>query len=523
MIIEILQQVKDTSRGRICHAIDYVFDVDAFGCPLNRKHAEEVTFIGSSDSLCCADPFHPFNLQGNRNDIKSIDLSDIKHAFLEIEEKNKRVKHPFKHIVISLREGETLSPSSWYELVHDYVKALGYSDNHWIAVHHANSKNFHTHLILSTIENTAPHRKTKDGNDFAVSAKIRHELERKYQLEQDNNPYVTGIPGNRVNNAHSHTKIQIVRDEIDRVLHGARALTVPSFIDSLAETGIGCLMRLNGDNIEGLSFSLGTEYFSGRNLGIGYSWPELNRRGLTFTTEKELDDVLYSIEREQSVSLLVNNAYDNEEEHKHFNHHYLVEPTKPSDTPDWNSKPSYSVYKILTPLEGVSKPFLNYAQSEIPKLRQLRKSLYEAYDFLYSFGTQKIHSLKDYTARCSTKIKFLFERFSNQNPVKRLIAEPNNKACLDSTGLLLVPAGEIDQGEPSSRDYAPNLSDESRPPPLENETILDNPPGVVVMGDYNTPHVNEAVTEQTSKNDAKSSNKRPKYIKRHSLDSDFSF
>lgn len=462
-------------------------------------------------------------MQGNRNDIESIDLSDIKHAFLEIEEKNKRVKHPFKHIVISLREGETLTPSSWYELAHDFVKALGYSDNHWLAIHHKNTSNHHIHLILSCIENTAPHRKKKDGNDFAKSAKIRHELERKYQLEQDNNPYVTGIPGNNVNNAHSHTKIQIVRDEIDRTLSNARMLSVSSFIDSLASTGIGCLLRLNGNNIEGLSFSLGTECFSGKSLGIGYSWPELNRRGLTFTADNEMDDVLYSIEREQSVSLLVNNAYDNEEEHKHFNHHYLVEPTKPSDTPDWNSKPSYSVYKILTPLEGVSKPFLNYAQSEIPKLRQLRKSLYDAYDFLYSFGTQKIHSLKDYTARCSTKLKFLFERFSNQNPVKKLIAKPNNKACLDSTGLLLVPASEIDRGEPSSRDYTPNMSDVDSPPPHDRQLVLDNPPGVVVMGDYNTHDVNETSGGHTPNSDAESLNKEHSYVKRRSLDSEFSF
>ncbi|BFT29925.1 hypothetical protein D210916BOD24_11010 [Alteromonas sp. D210916BOD_24] len=527
MIIEILQQTKNMSRGRICYVIDYVFDVAPNGYKLSRKDHDEVTFIGASDSLCCADPQHPFEHRDHHNNAKRLDLSEIKYAFEQLEEKNKRVRHPFKHIVISLREGEVLSPSVWNELVHDYVSALGYSDNHWIALSHENTSNQHIHLILSCIENTAPHLKTKDGNDYAKSAKIRHELEIKYNLEQDNNPFISNIPGNKVNNSPIKTKIQTIRGEIDKITVNKKALKLTQFIDELAEVGIGCLARLDGLNVEGLSFSLGAEYYSGASLGQGYSWRELNQRCLKFTATEDLDDLLYSIDREQFISLLVNQAYSSDSidsESGLYNHHYLIEPDE--DTEDFSESSrhvSYSLFKIFTPIDSAVVSFKNAAQRKLYQLRKLRSSLYDAYDFMYSYGTRKLHSLKDYTARCTTKLKYLFERHASQNPVRRILANPDNRNCLERTRLLIVPAAQIDQGEPSTREFALETDIETSSCDHKELNNLDNPPGVIVMGDYNNPVETESVSEQSPNDNIKSDKEHFPYTKSRSSDSEFTF
>ena len=155
MIIEHIKNKEKNSRDRVCYVIDYIFDTNQQGFVLNNK-PEEIEFIGTSKSIISADPFTP--LRNNSSDEKmKLDLEDIKSAFMDIENKNKRVKQPFKHVVISLPEGESLTKSEWYDLVSEYVPALGYKDNHWVAVTHK-TNNHHAHVIISCIENSAPHK-----------------------------------------------------------------------------------------------------------------------------------------------------------------------------------------------------------------------------------------------------------------------------------------------------------------------------------------------------------------------------
>ncbi len=376
MIAEHLQNNRQNSRDRVCYVLYYIFDTNENGLLLNNK-PEDIEFIGTSGSIITADPLISL-INQSQDEQNSINLNDIKSAFKDIESKNKRVKQPFKHISLSLREGESLSISEWNQLVSEYVNGLGYSDNHWVAVLHK-TKNHHAHIVISCIENSAPYKKTKDSNDYQRSAKIRNTLEDKFGLSKDNNPFVTGINGNKVNNSQYKNKVQTVRNCIDKVLtKSGKSHKLPLFIDELAEKGIGCFVKLNGFDVEGLSFSLGMDKFKGSSLGIGYSWRELNKRGLCYTHQYELDDVLYSNQRECAAHQLIENAYNEDEicdDKKELSQHYLLEPnSEAQNCPDFQNLHRYSVFKLITPLKSKKQLLLSKAKQKLEKLQILRKT-----------------------------------------------------------------------------------------------------------------------------------------------------
>lgn len=491
MIIEFIQS-KNSPRGRASYVIEYFFDVDSNGCPVDRKQREEVRFIGASSSLCCADPFHPLKDDAIAKLAQRIDLSDFKNAFEEMEQKNKRVKLPYLHIVLSLREGESLTQSSWYELICDYIEALGYTDNHWVAVSHHNTNSQHAHLLLSCIENSAPHRKTKDGHNFALSGKIRDKLEQKYGLEQDNNPFVSGEPGLQVSNSQFKTKIQCVRDQIDNAIESNDAqLTLPAFIEKLANEGVGSYARLQNQQVEGLSFSLGAEYFSGAALGFGYSWPELQRRGLVYQADQHLRRVRYSNQREQAVSQLISNGYDGVDFHDNtlFSeyHHLLVPNDQFTESPDQPNLHCFNIFKLFTPLERLANAVQGKLRQRLTQLRQLRQNLVAIYDFVRIKGRTAVQSFTESIYVCGSNMEFMYETPANVSVIKELVRLPHNYQCLFDTGFLLVSTRCFKPGETGASEYELKAAAE-RPSSIDSteEESLDNPSGVIVLGDYHS-------------------------------------
>ena len=206
-----------------------------------------------------------------------------------------------------------MTKSAWHALITEYVNKMGYKDNDWVACSHENTKNQHAHLILNCIENTVPHRKTKDSYNFEKSALIRDELEEKYSLNSDINPF-KGQRGDNANNSHVKTKVQLLRQGIDKVINNHTdylgRISLPQFVDKLVKSGIGCCARLKLGDVLGLSFSLGSSTFKGKKLGIGYSWPELKKRGLWYESALHEKKVMQMNDDEQKITNLISHGFE---------------------------------------------------------------------------------------------------------------------------------------------------------------------------------------------------------------------
>lgn len=284
MIIEFIKNKKGCNRGRVktlinyvCGKIKHMRETSSF-----EITKETIDFVGSSSSLPIVNPLVTFeNGQQIKISGKEADLEPIINEFIEAESKNTRVKLPFEHIVISLQKGESLNLIQWDLLIRDLTEKLGLTDHHWISLRHNDTAHQHCHIICSTISNSPPHKRLVFGNNFKSSALIRNELEKKYNLKHDHNPYFDG-PGKAVNNSSYKTKIQTIRQAIDTILNKNENISLPEFIEKLTKKGIGCFAQTRKDTVRGLSFSIGSFKVAGSKLGIGYNWKSLQERGVYY-------------------------------------------------------------------------------------------------------------------------------------------------------------------------------------------------------------------------------------------------
>ncbi|MCP4253010.1 MAG: relaxase/mobilization nuclease domain-containing protein [Candidatus Scalindua sp.] len=154
MIIKFIRQNKGNNRGRSASVINYIVGKTKHK---HESHSHEITkekidYICCSKNLGFTDPLWK-EQDGKLHKIsgKEAALSDIKLAFEQSESKNTRVEHPDEHIIVSLREGESLNDFQWEELANDLTNGLGFNDHNWVCFKHADSANEHIHLFLSCI------------------------------------------------------------------------------------------------------------------------------------------------------------------------------------------------------------------------------------------------------------------------------------------------------------------------------------------------------------------------------------
>ncbi|TWX52631.1 relaxase/mobilization nuclease domain-containing protein [Colwellia hornerae] len=310
MIIEFIKHKKGCNRGRVkilikyvCGEIKHIRETSNF-----EITKEKIDFVGSSTSLPVLNPLIAFeNGQQIKLSGKEADLEPIINEFIEAESKNTRVKLPFEHIVISLQKGESLNLIQWDLLIRDLTEKLGLTDHHWISLRHNDTAHQHCHIICSTICNSPPHQRLVFGNNFKSSALIRNELEKKYNLNHDHNPYSDG-PGKVINNAKYKTKKQSIRHAIDNILKDKEGkLSLPKFIEKLTNKGIGCFAQTRSDAVRGLSFTLGTFKVTGSKLGIGYSWKSLQERGIYYDSKEHQS----SVEKSNNFEKKITNEIEN--------------------------------------------------------------------------------------------------------------------------------------------------------------------------------------------------------------------
>ena len=444
MISEILQNPKYNARGKVANVIKYLFKLKQEAL----KTKENVSFIGASDSLCMSDPLHSFLNKGVLN--QQPDLSYLIEKFEAMEHKNTRVKQPYLHIVLSLRENEALTKSQWHALVSEYVSKMGYTDHHWISVEHANTKNRHAHVLISCIGNTAPHKKLKDSNNFQKSALIRDELEQKYGLQHDNNPFV-GDVCEKVNNASYKTKNQLVRDAIDVVmpkrLNEKGEVSLPSFIDGIVKQGLGCHVQLRQGEVLGLSFSLGGATYRASKLGQGYSWPNLVARGVFYDKALHQESVERSNAQERKITTLMQTGFQNDLLSKQTpNQHYLLVPNEAVKRYPMDKKlHRYNAFNLWFPVQTQGKT-KQQIESDIIQMRTLRILLQVYFEWLH----RGEHNSDDKTVVKLERLKAGFssglELKGDNWQVNALVKHPKYRKVLNEHGCLLVSKAKLQGG-----------------------------------------------------------------------------
>lgn len=187
------------------------------------------------------------------------------------------------HNNLRLPSGERISDEQWASIAHDFMRELGFTQSHpWVAVQHDDSEGQHIHLAASRIgfDGSLWHGK----NSNLIATRIAHDLEKKYGLTITRGtdgiePPATRKPTSgelgRAIRTNTLPPRLIIQRAIDRAM-----LAQPSLEDLISDLELdGIEVRINQsqNGINGLSFGLSGQQFSGSKLGGRYKWNELKK------------------------------------------------------------------------------------------------------------------------------------------------------------------------------------------------------------------------------------------------------
>jgi REP element-mobilizing transposase RayT len=436
MIIEDIPTKKKDARGTVASTIEYFFDVTDAD---KNKSKETVKFIGTSRSLCIPDPQHSFL----SNKGEEVDLSLLIEAFEEIETKNNRVKKPYRHIVFSLREKEELTTTEWHDLLSEYFDKMGYADHHWFGVNHSNTINNHAHVLLSCIPNLPPYKKQNDSFNFKKSGPIRDELEKKYGLQHDNNPFSDDVC-QKVNNSQYKPHMQAVRDTIDLVLQQVsdERLSLIGFIECLNKKGVGCHVQFSNQEVRGMSYTLGSYKFKASKLGKGYRFNDIQDKGVFYDEKLHYIDIELSNDDELMVTDLIENGFQSapySQEEK--NYHYVLIPNQETKQFPLESKlHSFQLYNLWFPVNTQGKT-RQQIESDLMQMKMIRMLLTLYFRWLYDSERhdkrQTGLKLNNQKVGISTGLKLTAEQ------LKTIVKQPANFKILKQHDSLLISKQEF--------------------------------------------------------------------------------
>lgn len=435
MIIKFIPQNKGNNRGRSASVINYIVGKTKHK---HESHSHEITkekidYICCSKNLGFTDPlWKEKNGRLHKISGKEADLSEIKLAFEESESKNIRVKHPYEHIIVSLREGESLNEYQWEELANDLTEGLGFSDHNWICFRHADSANDHIHLFLTAISNSAPHLRLNISHAYRQSAEIRNNLENKFGLSHDYNPYTDPHkPGSK--QCHFKHKVNEVRRCIDLAI-SSKQRSLPEFMKVLQRNGVGCYAQLRRGEVIGISFTLDNEKFRGSKLGIGYSWKSLIERGVEYDKAEHREEVELLNANEKSITGMLK-PFDKQvtiSTEKHLAA-YFIDHSKSHNNQSKNT-PSVYAFWLRAPLNKTGKT-KQQIESDVNQLKLLRIVLAIYFSWLRERKQKKLflgRCLNPYVSRIVENGKLysaIIDKYNKQITNNSLTLIPVNNNC----------------------------------------------------------------------------------------------
>ncbi|EJC6921743.1 relaxase/mobilization nuclease domain-containing protein [Vibrio parahaemolyticus] len=96
---------------------------------------------------------------------------------------NPHVKHPFRHFVISIDEGERLTDKQWRKTVRKTMNRLGYKNARYIAFRHADTDSQHVHITAST-QDLETNKVISNWMSVETAQGVMREQEKEFGLRQ---------------------------------------------------------------------------------------------------------------------------------------------------------------------------------------------------------------------------------------------------------------------------------------------------------------------------------------------------
>lgn len=227
---------------------------------------------------------------------------ELSAEFAESRKLRPNLERAVYHASLSLPVGEKLSDEKWATVAEQYVHKMGFEKSQYMVARHNDTEHDHIHIIASRIGLDGGY--VSESNDYKRSEEIVRGLEREHGLT-------------RVTPSHEVEKRALTRGELEMAGQGIASIklqlqglvdaaitdkpTMSQFFERMDAAGAKVIPNIaKTGHVSGISFMLGNEQMKGSDLGRGYTWSGLQKRGVDYEQERDGETISRRSERAEA-------------------------------------------------------------------------------------------------------------------------------------------------------------------------------------------------------------------------------
>lgn len=238
-----------------------------------------------------ADEYEP----GQRHRIIGGNLSgqtprELAREFRLVRELRPDIEKPVHHASISAGKRDRLTVEQWQEIAGEYVERMGFGNSPYVVVQHRGSKRDHIHIVASRVDEDG--QVVSEWQSKQRAEEVMRAVEEKYDLERLplSKDVTRAAPTRAEKEVFERTgKLSAklsMQARVERALRDGP--TTAEFIEKLQTYGVETIPYVQPDGkVSGVSFRQGKELMKGSDLGRGFSWGGLQKRGLSYDPERD--------------------------------------------------------------------------------------------------------------------------------------------------------------------------------------------------------------------------------------------
>jgi hypothetical protein len=200
------------------------------------------------------------------------------------------IEKPVHHASLSAAKGDTLSVEQWNEIAAKYVERMGFEDSPYVVIQHRDTEHDHVHIVTSRVD--VNERVVNEWQNKPRAEKLMREVEQEYDLERVplSRDVARAAPTRgeieRFNRTGELSAKMSLQSYVEQALKDAP--TTDEFIERLGRSGVEVLPNIQSTGrVSGISFLHDGRMMKGSDLGRGFSWGGLQKRGLDYDSKRD--------------------------------------------------------------------------------------------------------------------------------------------------------------------------------------------------------------------------------------------
>lgn len=217
---------------------------------------------------------------------------DLAREFGEIRALRPNLTKAVCHVSLSVAHDEKLTDEQWKGAAQKYLTGMGFQDSQFVVSKHTDTEHPHIHIIANRV--TMKGEVVSDSKDYQRQEAIMRKLEKEYGLKevQPSQEALRRAPTKgeiecAVRTGRPSAKVTM-QELVDKAL--LEKTDFETFRNHLEKKGVEVMLNQSDTGrVSGISYRHNEITMKGSDLGRGYSWSGIQKRGLTYEQSRHIE------------------------------------------------------------------------------------------------------------------------------------------------------------------------------------------------------------------------------------------